>query len=98
MSSRRPSRQDRFLVVELRDGLVMTMAVQHHVAIERGRLVAGTLLLQELAEQERLLRQPLRVLVAGKQVDELVAKYREAARFEHDDRRARCQVRRGGRA
>src|SRR4051794_18895831 len=41
--------------------------------------------LQELAQDEGLLRQAMCVRIVGHQLDELVTEYRRATWFEHDD-------------
>ena len=71
----------------------MTVAVEHDLPRRTRRYVSGELPEEELAHQKRLARQPPRIRIVRKQIDELVAEHGEAAWLEHDDWRARLEVR-----
>src|SRR5206468_4890950 len=67
------------------EGLVMAMPVQHHALAQSWRRVPGHLRSQKIREKKRLARQFLRVRIIRKEVHELVAEDRVAARLENDD-------------
>src|SRR5439155_6389045 len=71
----------------------MTVAVQHDALLERWRRITGPVFSKEFRQRKRLFRQAARVLIVGKEIDELIAEDRQAARLEHDDRRAGFEVR-----
>src|SRR2546425_4489784 len=71
----------------------MAMAVKQHGSIQKGRLITGHLMLQEFTQEERLASQPIGTRVRWKQVSQLVAKHRSAARLQHDDGPSSVEVR-----
>ena len=66
----------------------VAVAVQEHAAARAQAAVSRSPPAEELGEVEGLPREPLRVLVVGQQLRQLVAEDRDAARLEPDDRRA----------
>src|SRR5437016_6358094 len=68
----------------------MAVAVHNRAAIEPWK--RASVLHEELAEDERLLREPLRALIVRKEFAQLVTKDRRTTRLEADDRRAGVDV------
>ena len=68
----------------------MAVLVQHDLARQRRRPIA--LLLEELGEVERLLREAPRVLVERPDLRQLVLEDGNAARLGADDRHARADL------
>src|SRR4051812_10095049 len=67
------------------DGLVMAVPVQHHALAQSWRRVPGHLRSQKIRQKKCLSRQLSRVRIIWKEVHELVAEDRVAARLEDDD-------------
>ena len=61
------------------------MAVQQDRSIQGRRIVARYLMLEELAQEKRLLPQSVCARIGRKQISQLVSKHRRAARLQHDD-------------
>jgi len=84
--------EDFLRIAQLEDRLLVAMPVDDRLAVEpRQRDVIG-FLRQELAQQERLAAQALRILILRKEIGQLVAEDGDAARLEPDDRRAGADV------
>ena len=77
--------EQRRLVVEAEHGLLVAVAVDDRLGVQRGHREVRRLGGEELAEQKGLLAQPFGVVVSGQHVHQLVAKDRHAARLEADD-------------
>src|SRR5580692_2864114 len=78
--------QQRKLVLHAHQRFLVAMAVEHHISPRQlgwtiGRCLPG----EELAEQERLLCQPLCALIRRKKVDQLIPKNAGAAGLEHHE-------------
>src|SRR5215212_10578152 len=73
------------------EGLVVAVAVHYRLAFELRRLVV--LLLEELAQDERLATESPRIFVVGEEVRQLITKYRDTARLEAHYRHTFCDVR-----
>src|SRR5947209_3450345 len=67
------------------DGLVMAVPVQHHALAQSWRCVPGHLRSQKIRQKKCLSRHFLRVRIIWKEVRELVAEDRVAARLQDDD-------------
>ena len=80
--------QQRFLVGHLHHRLVMAVSVEHDLACDLRRGIARRFSLEKLTQQERLRAQLFRPRVSRKQIAQLIAEHRRAARFEDDDRNA----------
>ena len=80
--------QQRFLVGHLHERLVMAVPVKQHRAGEPRRLEFGRVALEEFAEEEGLPRSLSARASVGKQIAQLVAEHRRAARLEHHHRHA----------
>src|SRR5204863_461759 len=72
--------------------LVVAVAVQKRLALQRGRLPAAGVLAHELCEVVGLLAETLRVLVVRPELHELVLDDGDAARLDPDHRSPRPEV------
>src|SRR3954469_1196450 len=72
-------------VVHVEDRFLMAMAVEQGLALQL-REIDRVLLDEEFAEGEDLAAQALGVLIAGEEVEHLIAEDRHAARLQADDR------------
>lgn len=77
------------LVFHIEDGLVVAVAVEDDARIGvLGRLVVGRVAGEELAEQEGLVGEAAGAVVAGEEVEELVAEDAGATGFEEEEGKA----------
>src|SRR4051794_23216817 len=67
----------------------MTVTMEQYGSADRRWRVPGHLALEELAQEKGLLSQSISARIVWKQVAQLVAKHRRAARLEHDNGPAR---------
>jgi hypothetical protein len=71
---------------------MMAVTVEQYFPGKSRRLVAYGMSLQEFTEQESLSSQPIGAVIDRKEITQLVAKDRSAARFQHDHRLCSAKI------